>query len=164
MTQKELSTITDTAYRVRYFGELFQKVNSYNFLEDLTGMCGICAYFLFRSLKKKRFHPVFSSNRFHSFVMVEGFLVDVTATQFEGITDKVFIRPMPFSGWRKHWIPIHRATRYNEIPKLFDDWITDQNPFHLSTREERKDLLTLWNYVVLEDIKKIKEKVSHFNN
>lgn len=164
MTQKDLSIVTDTAYRVRYFGELFQKSNSYDFNKDLTGMCGICAYYLFRTLKRKGLFPVYSSNLHHSFVYVEDYVVDVTATQFEGITDKILIRKMPFSGWKKHWFVLQHATQYREIPKLFDDWISGQSPFYFSTREERKDLLTLWKYVASEDIKKVIEKVSHFNN
>jgi hypothetical protein len=159
MTKKDLSIITDVAYRVRYFGELFQQGHCREFHPDLTGMCGICAYFLFRALKKKNLHPAFSSNHCHSFVIIKGFVVDVTATQFDKITNKIFIKPMPFFGWRKHWTVNHQATQSKDIPCLFDDWITSQNPFHYSTKEERNDLLTLWNYVAMEDIKKVKEKV-----
>jgi hypothetical protein len=42
---------------------------------------------------------------------------------------------------------------------LFDQWETTQNPFDITTRKERKDLITLWKKVEAEDLKKIKEKV-----
>jgi len=94
ISQTILNTIKDTAYRVRYFGELFQKSHPCTYTIELTGMCGICSYFLFKTLKEKKLSPVFSINDEHCFVMLQGLVIDVTATQFY-LKDKIFIKKLP---------------------------------------------------------------------
>jgi hypothetical protein len=159
ITQQEFSIIIEEAYRVRYFGELLQNKQPIEFYKDLTGLCGICSYFLYRALKKKNLQPVFNSTGGHCYIVVIGCVVDVTATQFPNVKEKILFKAPPFPGYNNHWGSAKSTTNKKDILRLFDKWETTQNPFDITTRKERKDLITLWKKVEAEDLKKIKEKV-----
>ena len=57
---------------------------------DLSCKCAICSYELFIELKKNGFDSWFAQNDGHAFVICEGYIVDVTATQF-GRKNKVSV-------------------------------------------------------------------------
>ena len=56
--------------------------NKYN--PTLERWCGICSVRLWRKLKVAGFSPKIAHNDGHAFVIVDGYLVDVTSSQFSG--------------------------------------------------------------------------------
>jgi len=53
--------------------------------DDLCRGCGVCSYIIFVRLDKLGYKPRFIwSDYGHCFIICQGFLIDVTATQFEG--------------------------------------------------------------------------------
>lgn len=64
---------------------------------DLTGCCGRASAMVAHALVRDGFKPVIAHAPGHAFVLCEGYLVDVTATQFgwEKEYPKVVVRKMP---------------------------------------------------------------------
>jgi hypothetical protein len=62
--------------------------------ETLCGMCAIASADVFRRLKVAGFKPEIWFKPDHSFVHVKGYIVDVTATQFDSRYDKVIVIPI----------------------------------------------------------------------
>jgi hypothetical protein len=71
------------AEEVRKWAEKLQRKEQ-RWDDDLTCMCGIASFELFKRLKKSGFSPVFVVNETqeHAFIICNKLIIDVTATQF----------------------------------------------------------------------------------
>lgn len=93
MTPKQHQLVYNIAKRSRLWAEA--RAKSYGYPYDLCGMCAITAGHLHRALRQAGFKSVIACGPFHCFVLLNGYVVDVTATQFEGHRNrKVLIRPL----------------------------------------------------------------------
>lgn len=79
--------ILEIAENVRYWAESFAEDNDFD--SDLCGMCAIASGQLFFKLKRAGFDPVLriwyengKKGEAHVYLMVEDYVLDVTATQF----------------------------------------------------------------------------------
>jgi hypothetical protein len=79
------------AREVRVWGENIAEATGRG-VSTLSGLCVITAYEMFARIAVdpllKRHSPIFAKSDFHAFVLVDGLIVDVTATQFRN-TDPV---------------------------------------------------------------------------
>ena len=102
-------------------------------VDDLAGACGICSLLAFRVLKKMGLRPVFHMNRYHCFVTVGRWWVDLTLSQFAPIVDPVFIESHPYRYSVDRYGFVHasgqQATTERAIQAMFDEWPEEQNPF-----------------------------------
>jgi hypothetical protein len=64
-----------------------------DFSEHLAGMCAIASAELFKRLKAEGFKPKICFTEEHTFILVDGLVVDVTATQFGSRYKPVSILP-----------------------------------------------------------------------
>lgn len=76
----ESSKIRNIARRIRRWAVL--QAAKHNFPDDLQGLCAIAARRLFLEFKNEGYSPKIAYQKNHCFVLVDGYLVDVTATQF----------------------------------------------------------------------------------
>src|SRR3990167_11485989 len=74
------SSIRSVARRVRRY--LDRVAIEDGFSEDLNGLCGKAAAILYHALEHAGFNPKIAHTLGHAFVLCEGYIVDVTATQF----------------------------------------------------------------------------------
>lgn len=66
-------------------GEMKRIIKRSNYFpSDCAGLCGIAAARLFQRLKKHGYVPKIAYSQNHCFVLCNGYIVDVTATQFNG--------------------------------------------------------------------------------
>jgi hypothetical protein len=60
----------------------------------LSGVCGIASYSLYRVYREHKYNAKLACGSFkdwpHAFLICDGFIIDITATQF-GISDEVYI-------------------------------------------------------------------------
>ena len=146
-TSKQLLKV---ALKARKVAERYQKANASEFSSDLCGLCGVASKVLVDLLKDAGFAPRLVVGRFqgdsnfgskgaqrvnHSWVEVQGFVVDVTATQF-GIKTPVLITPSkaPRSQYNAHFKGSDAQRNLKLWPKL-------QNPLAASTKKVLSTLL-----------------------
>jgi len=97
--------------------------------DDLGMMCAISSYRLFTALKKAGLKPAFAANDEHAFVICDGWIVDVTATQF-GHSEKVAMVMLDSDEADKSWWLVDSACRTDrELVEEFKNWETDQLPY-----------------------------------
>jgi len=101
-----VETVTCIAKRVRAWTEA--KASKYGYAANLQGLCGIASRKLFRELKRAGYSPTigYARNYFyggHAFVVLNGRIVDVTATQFR-CRQKVVVSKLGVSK-RWYWKP-----------------------------------------------------------
>jgi len=96
---------------------------------DLSGMCAIASFYLFRLLKKNGYKPAFAINEGHAFVVCGGYVVDVTATQFDQ-KRRVVVRLLSNIDSNKHSFWQIDEKHYSEamIQKALSSWPSDQKP------------------------------------
>lgn len=58
---------------------------------DLSCLCEECSSRIYKKLLRMGFDPIYAHNIWHCFVILDGWIIDVTATQF-GEKEKIFIR------------------------------------------------------------------------
>jgi len=105
--------------------------------EYLDCYCAIASFRIWRKLKQLGYTPIFvvyngteesigSLGEFesHCFVICDGYLIDVTATQFR-ISEKVIVRPHKKE---LYWLVTHSAKTHKEIKELLKTWPSDQKP------------------------------------
>ena len=102
-------------------------------VDDLAGACGICSLMAFRVLKKMGLHPIFHMNRYHCFVTVGRWWVDLTLSQFTPRVDPIFFETHPYRYDIGAYGCVHTSTQHatteRAIQALFDEWPEEQNPF-----------------------------------
>lgn len=82
MNQVLLNTVLPIAKRVRHWTEQKAERAKFN-AHNLCGWCAISAAHLFRELKNNGINAELHYAPGHCFVVVDDYVVDVTATQFE---------------------------------------------------------------------------------
>lgn len=119
----KLAKIKRIASNTRKWAEKYRTQEHQDFGSDLAGMCGIAAYELFKRLDKAGLKPKYCFGDGHAFVKCDGYIVDVTATQFDDGHPEVTIRPTrskPYEYWKR---PLEFRSRSRIIETLQeDDW------------------------------------------
>ena len=93
------------------------------FYSDLCGMCAIASAELFCRLKNEGFKPVLVHAFGHVYVELEGYIVDVTCTQFSIRYPKVMVRkrerlPRDETNWRDREFWDNVLSRHRSIDSL----------------------------------------------
>lgn len=132
-TFRRIKRIADN---VRMWAEEMQDRNQ-RWDEDLSCMCGIASYELFKRLKRAGLKPTMCfANVGHAFIQCKGYTIDVTATQFYGMYYKdsedeeslgeweaVEIRPADEAPKAaQFWDVYIKAKGDKAILKIFEDW------------------------------------------
>ena len=117
------------AYAVRRMAE-----KNHPTLPTLSGKCAIYSYVLFQELRSMGVNVKFVQNRdrFHCFLLVEDFILDITATQF-GAYPKVLMSNSPKPFQVKDTIP-------GENPKLREVWTFYRHHVYSTDKEIVKAL------------------------
>ena len=61
--------------------------------DNLCGLCGHASLQLFLSLQKEGYHPGLAMCWCHCFIVIDGYRLDITATQFDVYYDEVHYEP-----------------------------------------------------------------------
>jgi hypothetical protein len=108
--------------------------------DDCSELCGFASYEIFCAMQKAGLQPIFASNRQHAFIMWEGYIVDVTATQFSRrkypkiiIKKRSSIKKIP-DFWEIETLCKSRSG----MTKSFKGWPEEQRPW--SVKREMKSL------------------------
>lgn len=133
----KLQRITAIARRVRTWAERLQaRLCTWN--DSLEGMCGICAYEIFKRARRVGIHCRVVISDDHAFVIYCGQIIDVTATQFSDCREKypkVVVRPFTDKGSASPWDSTRSYSTIKAIRKVMKRWPRCQSPFLL--RDER---------------------------
>ena len=103
MTSRQIRNVAKT---VRKWAEEYAKENHYT--RDLCGMCAIAAGETWRRLKGRGANPILCIAMYdppfaHCFVECNGYIIDVTATQYDG--PKVLVRRKKLAqSQSSHWV------------------------------------------------------------
>ena len=84
----------------------------------LKGLCAITTAHLFILLQESGIKATIVTNRKHCFLTTNGYLVDVTATQFEGVTEEIIVRKvasLKSTGVPYYWQPQFRLHSIEEL-------------------------------------------------
>lgn len=93
MTRGELLKVYRIALRAREWAE--GVVRRKRLDPTLCGMCAIASGHLHRKLRKAGFRSVLATHDAHCFVLLNGYVVDITASQFmEFERKRVLLRPL----------------------------------------------------------------------
>lgn len=97
--------------------------------QGLAGMCAICSVELADRLKKEGFSPSIAKNGNHTFVICDGYLIDITATQF-GQKRNVTIIKHTRMPKQLYWETneVVEYTSFEKASELFKDWPKSQQP------------------------------------
>ena len=104
--------------------------------EHLSCLCAITSFEIFTFLLSYGFKPEFVHNRCHCFVEVNGYIVDITASQFNSKLPKIIVRKrknLPARD-REIWEPLFRCTTPKQIKKSLHDWPDEQQPIPIQKR------------------------------
>lgn len=82
MDKQKLELITQLAEKAREWAEKEQEKNPKSFKKNLTGLCAKANSYLFSLLKENQIESHIVINNYHCFLLYEGYVIDVTATQF----------------------------------------------------------------------------------
>lgn len=117
MTRAELLKMYRIALRTREWAEKLAKRK--DLAEDLCGLCAIASGHLHRELRNEGYRSVLATHDNHCFVLLNGYVVDVTASQFEGYERKrVVLQPLrklrqkhaTDAWWAPKWDIVHTST------------------------------------------------------
>lgn len=74
---------------------VYQKMNPgvYAWGANREGMCAIASLMLMHQLFKIHLNPVFVTSMNHCFITIDGYILDITATQFGNIHDDIVFEP-----------------------------------------------------------------------
>lgn len=124
MTRADLQKVRAIGRETRAWAERVAKRTG-EYPRDLCGMCAIAAGRLHKELRKAGFESVLAANSGHCFVLVKGYVVDVTATQFEGFERrKVVVERFMKVHWHEHWNINKTSTSRREMRQyqLAEGW------------------------------------------
>lgn len=126
--------LRNIAKRVRRWAE--NNYKAYNVADDLCGMCGVAAYATGRILAKEKIpHEVcIAAMGGHCFVVCDGYLIDVTATQFNQA--KIIVRKLSNDVIDDHWF--WRVDRRWKEADQFRNYLLNRGSYS-------KTLLTVFN-------------------
>jgi len=80
MTHVELADVRSIAREARRWAE--RLAGTHEFGEDLGGLCAVASGHLHKKLRDAGYKSVLATNDNHCFVLLNGYVVDITATQF----------------------------------------------------------------------------------
>ena len=124
---KTRNRIKRIAKNVRKWAEELQNKNKF-WDNHLSGMCGIASYELFKRLRRAKFKPTMCFSRGHAFVKCNGFIVDVTATQF----CKADVNKSNTIGYNNCW----KSIEIRPIAKTFPNPWFWQSILHTRSKKE----------------------------
>jgi hypothetical protein len=115
----------------------------------LCGLCAVASTRLFVALREKGFYPKFAvysdqpaSDYAHVYILVDSYIVDVTATQIHPSCRAVEIRrvggDLPFREWNLAKCVILHSVRALTKFQLATDWPRDQVGFRNAARITRR--------------------------
>lgn len=124
MTQATKAKITSVAYKARKWAQTYADKHGYD--SDLGCMCAIASAHLFKLLTKAGIKAKLAYNSKHCFVLSNGYLVDITATQFLGcttrcslpLTEIVLVEKYSSIKQRPYWWTVEE--KFDSIPALRD--------------------------------------------
>lgn len=127
-----IDLLTHIAEKVRNDAEHYALDNEMD--SDLCGMCAIASVWLFQDLKKNGFKPILCISRNknntcgHVFVRVDGYDVDVTATQFDFQEVEIHHTVKRPKLW--YWKPYRKFKSTKGLVNYlqFSRWSSDQMP------------------------------------
>lgn len=112
MNKTLLALVTAIAHEVREWLEILAEADGYREGYDMMGYCAIASAELHRKLElagiESEMHLARGNWASHVFVVVEDHIVDVTATQFDELHDKVTILHLK-EGDHKYYWQTHKA-------------------------------------------------------
>lgn len=97
----DLRHIRNIVRRVRCWAD--RKAVVANFPSNLNGFCAIGSRKLYQELRKAGYRPRLAYKNQHCFVIIKGYIADVTATQFCG--PRVTLRSYKRNNMPWHWTP-----------------------------------------------------------
>jgi len=107
--------------------------------DDLSCMCSIASYELFKRLRKVHLEPTACfadlQDYGHAFIHCQGYIVDVTATQFTKKLPKVVVLPLKDINYKTYdfWRPKIKVKSKKRFLDEISDWPRDQVHPELST-------------------------------
>ena len=118
---------------------------------NLVNWCALCSYLIFKKLKKYNLDPEFCSVSIgygsHCFVYCQGYIVDVTATQFR-VKTKVVVRKNNGRHKLYYWNLSHSCIlRFNDIDsienylKKWDESCQPKKFFHGERKQSRQFII-----------------------
>lgn len=87
-----LEKVREVASKAREWAEIKQRKYQFLFRPDLCGMCAKASGYLFELLSKEGIKAKIAINDKHCFVIVNDYIVDITATQYG--REKIYIIPL----------------------------------------------------------------------
>lgn len=82
MSQETKAKLISIATKARKLAERY--ADRHVHLTNLKGVCGVASAHLFKLLDKEGIKAELAFNQHHVFVLAYGYLIDITATQFDG--------------------------------------------------------------------------------
>jgi len=112
---------------------------------DLCGACAISAYITYLYFRKRKFSPKICVTETHCFIEIQGYFIDLTATQF-GIQEEILImHRLKFKKFvkDKELVKIsyfENIKKFNDLRKFRGEmchWYDNQNPFALKNKSDK---------------------------
>jgi hypothetical protein len=127
MTPENLRDVRRIARESRKWAE--QTAKRRDCPKNLCGLCAVAAGHLHRALQREGYKSRIAMNNGHCFILLEDYVVDVTATQFGEA--KVFIKKLTtvlqsFNG--SHWLvcATFDTRRQARKAQIYDGWPAEQ--------------------------------------
>jgi len=120
----DLREVRSIARQARKWAEELAAKSRGEVASDLCGLCAIAAGHLHKRLRAAGLPSVLAVNSGHCFVLLGGYVVDVTATQFQGyerrrilIKKLMDLRNETEGRWQNHWRIEHTAVARRDMRK-----------------------------------------------
>ncbi len=127
-----MQRIKTIARRVRKWAEKLQHDRPSLWSTSLGGMCGICAYEIFKRARRAGIRCRVAMSCHHAFVLYRGHIIDVTATQFGGSEyPKVLFRKLADDEEDGCWEVTAIFDTVKAVRKEMNKWLSCHNPFAL---------------------------------
>jgi hypothetical protein len=124
MDKSNLETIYAIAHDVRLWAEYYAE--DADFPKDLGGLCAIASGELHARLKRNGISSTIvlyeGFELGHCFVEAEGHVVDVTATQFHNVKEKVVLRPIEEARDWNWWTSTKRFESVRDLKNYQHGW------------------------------------------
>jgi hypothetical protein len=127
LPDSDLRKIRRLARKVRRWADEYV-ARSYDYSDDLCGMCAICSTKLWHLLREHGYKARIVMAVGHVFVVYRGYLIDVTATQFLGNCGPVVLRPWKRDAEPYFWRPrkIYWSPEMVYQRQLDENWPDEQ--------------------------------------
>lgn len=126
---QSLITIRGIAHDTRRWAKSLQREYPHAFGSDLSCMCGIANFELFKRLKRRRFRVFMRSNSIHCFLEWGKYVLDITATQFGDYPAVAIVDPKARRGEEFWYKRSRRLGNLRKAKQWFSQWPSEQCPF-----------------------------------